>query len=173
MSGIFFCMELVKIGKILKTHGFKGHVRIAFDAYYQTDFEQTIKALFIDKLPYFIMVKDINSPGNAIVLLEEIDTKEKAQKICGKEIYVREEELEEIFDEERYDELIGYILIDKKLGKLGKMEDIFETPQQLLAQVTYQEKEILIPLNEDFIIKIDTKKKSISLQLPDGLIDSQ
>ena len=53
------------------------------------------------------------------------------------------------------------------------MEDIFETPQQLLAQVTYQEKEILIPLNEDFIIKIDNKKKSISLQLPDGLIDSQ
>ena len=71
-------MELIKIGKVLKTHGFKGHLKVFIDEFYMHDFEE-INAIFINQLPYFIQSKDINSDAQAILLLEDIDSKEKAQ----------------------------------------------------------------------------------------------
>lgn len=69
-------MELIKIGKVLKTHGFKGHLKVFIDEFYMNDFED-MKAVFINNLPYFILSKDINSEAQAIILLEEVDSKEK------------------------------------------------------------------------------------------------
>lgn len=173
MSGIFFSMELVKFGKTLKTHGFRGHIKISHEAFYANDLKKSIKSLFIDQLPYFIQHKDINTPSYAILLLEDIDSKEKAQKLCGKEIYVRVEEIEEVYVEDNYDDLVGYQLQDKKLGDLGEILDIYEMPQQILAQVIYKSKEVLIPLNHDFILAINDKKKIVHIQIPNGLIESQ
>ena len=70
-------MELIRIGKVLKTHGYKGNLKIYIDEFYMDDFEE-LSIIFINNLPYFITSKDINSESQAIILLEEIDSKEKA-----------------------------------------------------------------------------------------------
>ena len=68
-------MELIKIGKIGKTHGFKGHLKVLIDEFYMQDFED-MKVVFIQQLPYFILHKDINTTSQVIILLEDIDTKD-------------------------------------------------------------------------------------------------
>lgn len=163
-------MELIKIGKVLKTHGYKGHLKVFIDEFYMHDFEE-INAIFINQLPYFIQSKDINSDAQAILLLEDIDSKEKAQKIQGKEIFAKEDDLTEILDGNEYDEMIGFDILDEKVGNIGKIEKIIEMPFQFLAQVLKENKEILIPLHEDLIKKIDTKKKTVEINLPDGFLD--
>lgn len=163
-------MELIKIGKVLKTHGFKGHLKIYMDDFYMDDFED-IEAIFINQLPYFIISKDINSDNQAIILLEEIDTKEKAHTLQGKDIFAKEDDLTEILDEEPYNDLVGFVIIDKNDGEIGNIEQIIEMPYQYLAQVFKDKNEILIPLNEDFILNIDEKKKYVNMQLPDGFLD--
>ncbi len=163
-------MELIKIGKALKTHGYKGHLKIYIDEFYMDDFEE-MKAIFINNLPYFILSKDINSDTDAIISLEEINSKEKAQLLTGKEIFAKEEDVEEILEEDPYGDLKGFVLEDKNFGTIGNIEQVIELPHQFLAQVFKNEKEILVPLNEDFIIKIDDKKKIVTVALPEGLLD--
>jgi 16S rRNA processing protein RimM len=163
-------MELIKIGKVLKTHGYKGHLKIFIDDFYMDDFEE-ISAVFINQLPYFIISKDINSEKQAIILLEDIENKEKAHPLQGKDIYAKDDDLTEILEDEPYHDLAGFTISDKNMGKIGEITKVLELPHQFLAQVFKDEKEILIPLNDDFILNIDEKKKLIEMQLPDGLLD--
>ena len=163
-------MELIKIGKVLKTHGFKGHLKVFIDEFYMNDFED-ITAVFINGLPYFIVSKDINSDAQAIILLEDIDSKEKAQKLQGNDIFAKDDDLTEILDGTEYDDLVGFEITDKNTGSIGKIEKIVEMPFQYLAQVLKDKKEILIPLNDNFIAKIDTGKKIVEMQLPEGFLD--
>ncbi len=163
-------MELIKIGKALKTHGFKGHLRIFIDEFYMDDFK-AMKAIFIEQLPYFILAKDINSESQAIISLEDINSKERAFLLQGKDIYAKEEELSEILEEDPYKELIGYTMEDQQIGKIGEIVEILEMPQQYIAQILKEGKEILVPLNDTFIQKIDDRKKIVFTQLPEGLLD--
>lgn len=166
-------MELVSIGKVLKTHGFKGHLKVFIDPFYMEDFE-AMKALFIEQLPYFIRTKQISSDEQAIILLEDIDTKEKAHPLQGKAIFAQEDDLSEIIEEEVYKDLEGFLAEDQHIGKLGKIEQVLEMPQQFLAQLYLESagkrKEILIPLHDDLIVKIDEQKKTILFNLPDGFL---
>jgi 16S rRNA processing protein RimM len=163
--------DLVSIGKILKTHGFKGAVKVFVDPVYMDDFEETITAIFIDNIPYFITDKDINSDEQAILILEEITSKEAAQKLCGKEMKVPADQLEQVFEAEHYDEWTGFLVKDKTLGKVGTITGITELPHQVLLQVIYQDHEILIPINDAFISAIDADKKEIEVTLPPGFLD--
>lgn len=163
-------MELIKIGKVGKTHGFKGHLKVFVDEFYMHDFKD-INYLIINNLPYFISTKDINTNSQAIILLEDIDTKEKAQKLQGKEIFAKEDDLTEILDGNEYDDLIGFEVIDKATGIIGNINEIVEMPFQIMAKVFYNEKEMLIPLNDDFIIKINERKKTVEMKLPNGFLE--
>lgn len=163
-------MEFIKIGKVLKTHGFKGHLKIYVDEFYMNDFLD-INSVIINNLPYFISSKDINSNSQAIILLEDIDSKEKAQKLQGKELLAKEDDLTEILDGNEFDDIVTYEILDKNYGKIGKINEIVEMPFQIMAKVTYKEKPILIPLNDDFITLINDKKKTVEMQLPNGFLE--
>ena len=163
-------MEFIKIGKVLKTHGFKGHLKIYVDEFYMNDFLD-INSVIINNLPYFISSKDINSNSQAIILLEDIDSKEKAQKLQGKELLAKEDDLTEILDGNEFDDIVTYVILDKNYGEIGKINEIVEMPFQIMAKVTYKDKPILIPLNDDFITLINDKKKTVEMQLPNGFLE--
>lgn len=171
-GGFFFIImeKIVKIGKILKTHGFKGTLKVGFDVALSDDL-QNIKTIFVNDLPYFITKIEIIPSGFAFLDLEEIDTKEKAQKICGKDLMVQKQFLSVEIEEDEFDVLIGFSAIDEKKGILGIIDDVYHTPQQVLASIILNKKEIFIPLHPDFIAKLDKKKKEIHFSLPDGLLD--
>ena len=42
---------------------------------------------------------------------------------------------------------------------------------EMLAKVTIRGKEVLLPLNEQSLVKVDKKKQTVYLQLPEGLLD--
>ncbi|MBK6275404.1 MAG: hypothetical protein IPF58_12250 [Saprospirales bacterium] len=83
----------------------------------------------------------------------------------------KEEDLTEILEDDPYQEIVGFKMVDKTHGELGKIEKIIELPQQYLAQIFQEKKEILIPLNNTFIQKIDIKSKTVSIHLPDGFLE--
>ena len=51
------------------------------------------------------------------------------------------------------------------------LDEFVEQPHQLLCRIEIETKEVLIPLHEDTIIKIDQKKKQIIVDLPEGLLE--
>ena len=103
--------------------------------------------------------------------LEEIDTKEKAQKLCGKDLMVQEQFLSVEIEEDEFDVLFGFSAIDEKKGVLGIINDVYHTPQQVLALIIINKKEVFVPLHPDFILELNKEKKEIHFSLPEGLLD--
>jgi 16S rRNA processing protein RimM len=54
---------------------------------------------------------------------------------------------------------------------LGEVIEVIEQPHQLLCVVLIDNKEVLIPVHEEFLKKLDKKNKKIYVSLPDGLLD--
>jgi ribonuclease R len=94
-------------------------------------------------------------------------TYEQAQEICANEVFTDTE----VLPEESELSFIGFEVIDKHLGTIGKVEDVQELPKQLMLLVTYNGEVKYIPLVDDFIDYISAEEKEIWLTLPDGLLD--
>jgi len=48
---------------------------------------------------------------------------------------------------------------------------VIEQPHQILLKITYQEKEVLIPLHAETLKGVDPKSRQVHVQLPDGLLE--
>ena len=49
--------------------------------------------------------------------------------------------------------------------------EVIEQPHQLLCRLDIKGKEVLVPLSENTLQKIDHRKKQVLVTLPDGLLD--
>jgi 16S rRNA processing protein RimM len=74
-------------------------------------------------------------------------------------------------DEFLITDLKGFFVHEKTYGELGEILEINEFPQQFIATLNYQSKEIMFPLNDDFIVEIDKKANVLRIDLPEGLLD--
>ena len=60
---------------------------------------------------------------------------------------------------------------EQQRGSLGEIQAVIEIQNNPLIELLINEKEVLIPLQEDFIVHIDWKKRELTMQLPEGLIE--
>ncbi len=166
--------EYFEIGYIGKTRGLKGELQISFT--YAEPEKLKISAVFIEinnkMVPYFVRDYKIPMPGIGYFNFEDIDHIDKAAFLTKKKIFLPNRlKPKRKKGEFLYSDLIGFNADDVQKGDLGKILDVQEYPQQFIATVNYQEKEILIPLNEAFIQEINMDKKFIHFDLPEGLLD--
>jgi 16S rRNA processing protein RimM len=164
----------IHIGKLAATHGLKGELVLKHTLGKRTDFKNT-EAIFIEKikdeyLPYFHENSIIKNNDETIVKLEGIDTKEAAAKFLQKKIWLTKNDFEKLVSKTAPVNLIDFLVINNN-DKLGAVESVIEQPQQIVLQLTMQNKEVLIPVNESTLRKIDRKKKEVHVSLPDGLLE--
>jgi 16S rRNA processing protein RimM len=160
-------MNLSEIGYFSKTHGIKGHLILKSEVEFDLE---NLTALFVDvsggKAPYFI--RGIDEAKNDLrILLEEIDTVEKARSLVGKKVFINSE----LIAEEESQDLRGYELIEKKLGSLGKITGVTDNGAQILVSIIYKEKEVILPLVEELIEGVDEEERKIMYNAPEGLIE--
>ena len=165
------CFEL---GHVIKIHGLKGELLIFLDVDDPPKYEN-LDSVFIQiegKLVPFL-VRELNLNGsNAIVKLEDIDGIEKARELVSCKLFLPLKILPDLGDDEFYlHEIIGFTIIDASTGRLSEIKTVYEANGNRLAGIDYGHKEVLIPLNHDFISKLDKRKKEIHMVLPDGLLD--
>jgi 16S rRNA processing protein RimM len=169
--------QLISIGYTKKPHGLKGEIKLyVYDRYLEDLLEADLVLLDLKgkHTPFFI--EDIRVGNHIIAKFEDINTPEAALAIGSKEMFLREEDLlsdaDRQFDVEQlpFTHCVGYSIYEgEKL--LGIIEEIIEYPQQEMAMIHYQNREVLVPLNEHFVKKMDDKNKKIIVELPDGILD--
>ena len=110
--------------------------------------------------------------NTAYLFLEEVDHIDKAAVLVKKDLYLPNK-LKPVKgpDEFTLMDLKGFIAIDETHGELGEITDVLEYPQQVIASVHYQNREVLFPLNTDFIKGIDIEGGEVYIDLPEGLLD--
>lgn len=161
-------------GKITKTHGLKGEVTIKMDVVNPLDFKD-LRYVLIDQdgnyIPYFIESLKING-DKMFVQLQDVKKVEQAAAFLGRSVFLPNEMMPELDDNDFYfNEIKGFKLIDEKKGEVGIISDVLEYPTQAVIQIMRDGKEILIPVHDDIIKKVDKKSKVLTVSAPEGLID--
>ncbi len=162
------------LGKITKLHAYEGKLTVFFDTDEPGKYA-TLNAVFIKKneglIPYFFSELKLNN-NKAIVRFRDVDTAEQAAELVGKELYLPLDQLPELTGNKfYYHEIVGFSVVDDVHGDLGKIRQVLEYPNQALLQLFYRNREVLIPCNDEIIRHVDRKTKTLTVHLPDGLLD--
>ena len=166
--------ESFYIGYITKTKGLKGELQLyfEFEDYQDLDLDVVFLELNGKMVPFFVASHKLYDNNTGLFYFDDVDHVDKAQPLVKKKAYLPLNKKPEREDDEfYYTDLKGFIAIDETLGELGEIIEVNEYPQQFVATVNYQNKEILFPLNEDFIVEIDDEENILTLDLPEGLLD--
>ncbi len=167
----------VNIGKLVATHGVKGAVVLHHSLGKKTALKG-LKVFFIEELPgsflpYFPVDMKAKNDVDILVEIEGVTTREKAASLVQKQVWLPEEEFKKYAAASAPIGLLGYMVYDNTI-LLGEVLEVIEQPHQVMCRIAYKtHDDILIPINEQSLVKVDKKGKKLILDLPDGLIEAQ
>jgi 16S rRNA processing protein RimM len=163
------------LGIIAKLHGFKGEVSLFLDVSNPADYA-TLDAVFVEidggLVPFFVQNIKIKTKGFVAVKFQGIDSEQDAQRILKKPVYLPEAFLKELDQTSFYDhEIIGYTVIDEVHGDVGIVENVIDMAANPLLQLNKNGVEVLLPIFDGLVQKVQRKKKELYVKAPEGLID--
>ena len=163
--------DIYQIGKLGKTHGVKGEISFLFDddVFDRVDADYLI--LKVDGLfvPFFIEEYRFRSDANAIVKFEDINTQERARELTGCEVYFPRELADSDDDSISWAAIVGFNIIDAATGKpVGRIASIDDSTLNILFEL---EDGKLIPASEDLITDINQENRTVTIDIPDGLLE--
>jgi 16S rRNA processing protein RimM len=166
--------EYFKIGKLVAVHGLKGELVLKHELGKKTSLKD-LQNIFIEEkkdsfLPWFIESTKIKNEEELYLKLEGVNTREDANKLARKEVWLTQADFKKYASKSSPANLIGFSIIHEKKS-LGEILEVIEQPHQMLCRIEISGKEVLIPLNESTIEKIDRKKKEVNVKLPEGLLE--
>jgi 16S rRNA processing protein RimM len=166
--------EYFKIGKLVSVFGLKGEMILQHNLGKKTSLKG-LQAIFIEErkgsfIPYFIEATRIKGEEDIYIKLEGVNVRETAVKLTQKEVWLPEADFKKYSAKSSPINLLGYTIIEKD-KELGKILEVIEQPHQLLCRIDIEGKEVLIPLHEDTILKVDKKKQQVIVELPEGLLE--
>lgn len=163
------------LGKIVSKFSFKGEVLIKLDTDEPESYTE-LESVFIgynkNLVPFFIERSALHKSNLLRVKFEDVDTEEDADDLMKAEVYLPLTMLPKLEGNQfYYHEVIGYTMIDSNYGKVGTITGINDSTAQALFQVQNGQTQILIPMNDEFIQKVNRSKQVIEVTTPDGLIE--
>lgn len=164
----------VEIGKIVNTHGIKGEVKILTDSDFTDErFKkgQLVKVKNKNEEFPFTIASHRTHKNFHLLTFEGIQNINDIEHLKGCKIYQDQEnesiELEE--NEYYYYQIIGCTVFVQDEA-LGRVVDIMETGANDVW-VVKGDKEYLIPYIEDVVKLVDVDRKTIKIELLEGLLD--
>ncbi len=163
------------LGKIAKKFSFKGEVLIFLDTD-EPELYENMESVFVEfnknLVPFFIENSNLHKGDFLRVKFEDVDSEADADEIIGCEIYLPLNMLPKLEGNKFYfHEVIGFEIEDQRLGVFGKIVSINDTSAQPLFEVVNGSVEILVPMIDQFLVKIDREYKKVIMNLPEGLVE--
>lgn len=168
--------EVYQIGRMGKAHGLKGEINFQFtdDVWDKVESDYLICEVDGILVPFFIEEYRFRSDTTAIMKFEDIDTIDAVQMLVNSPVFIEkryQQELDE--DEVSLHYFIGFQMIDGDTDELiGTITAIDDQTDNWLFIVTRPDgAEAMIPAHEEFISSIDQDHKTMTMDLPIGLLD--
>lgn len=152
------------MGFVLKTHGYKGFLKIVID---DEDFEPNDFLLIEINQKFVPFQIESYNPQSDLIKLKGFDSDIAVQDFVSANILKMEEISEELTD---FD-IIGYDLIDIESQKKYPITDLDLIPNNPLIEIRVDYKDCLLPFHEDIILSINHELKLVTAKIPDGLLD--
>ena len=165
--------NLVNIGTVVGTHHLLGTVKIKSmleDIDLIIGEKVILEKNDIRKLLTIKSIKKFNDK-KLLVNFEEINNIEQGKEINGFQVKIRRNLLPEKNENEFYiKDLLGVEVFEKE-EKIGEILDVMETAAHniIIFEDINSKKEIMVPLIDKFIKKIDFKNNRIEVELIEGM----
>lgn len=163
------------LGKIVKKYSFKGELLAKLDTD-EPELYEHLDAIFMDLrgnlVPFFIEASQLHKSDLLRLKFEDVDTEADADALIKTELYLPLDLLPKLEGNKfYYHEVIGFTVTDKNFGHVGIIKAINDSTSQALFEIDRDGIEVLIPMNDEFIIKVDKPNKTIEVETPNGLIE--
>lgn len=163
------------LGKIVKKYSYKGELLVKLDTD-EPELYENIDAVFMDLrgnlVPFFVESSQLHKSDLLRLKFEDVDTEADADALLKSELYLPLELLPKLEGNKFYfHEVIGFKIIDSNFGEVGTITSINDSTAQALFEIDRNGIEILIPMNDEFIVNVDKTNRTIEVKTPEGLID--
>jgi 16S rRNA processing protein RimM len=164
----------ILLGRVTKVSGYEGAVSLKLEKIFFENIPQ-MESVFLEiegrPVPFFISDLEYSGADILKLIFEDYGSIEKISEFTGCRVFLTTG-LTESSKTKDIHSLTGYQVFTSDDKMLGVVREIITNPgQTLLSVITTGKKEVLIPLHEDFIVSIDKEKKTILMDLPEGLTE--
>ena len=169
--------DVYRIGTIGKPHGVKGEVSFHFDDDVFDRVDADYLFLEVDGLlvPFFIDEYRFRSDETALMTFSGINTEDKAAELTGCDVYFPRSlaEGDDVDVPVSRAEIIGFTIIDNASKQaVGTVKAIDDSTLNTLFEVTTNDgQDVLLPVSDDLIRGVDRKGRSITMDIPEGLLN--
>lgn len=166
------CFYFAKLGK---AKGFKGEQHLIVDK--ETPFTpQNLDELWVlvgKKLVNYPLSKyRLNPKNNADIHVTGFTSDEDVERVKNMGVYLPKTMLPELDEEDYYlHELVNVEIHDTNLGFVGTINEVNSQTAQTLLYVTTDKTEVMVPLVDAFVVKLDKVDKKLYTDLPEGILD--
>ncbi len=170
-------MDLLPVAQIVKSYDVNGEVVIRFFSSILEDYDIKKEPVFINfdglPVPFFITSLKKRGANGALVKFETVNDMSHAEELLKKEILVDAstidpEELDMDEDEAMAAFLIGFKVKDQSGREVGEISEYYNYPSNPCIEI---DGKYLVPFNEELIIKLDPKKRVMSMTIAAGLLE--
>lgn len=167
--------NLLEIGKIVNTHGLRGEVKLVPWTDTPDEFED-IECVYVKiKSEYKpLTVQSVRyQKNNLIVKFEEFNDINEILPYKGMTLYCDRDELGELPEGVYYIvDLIGLNVVNEEGESVGVIADVFNTGANDIYDVKREgKKNLLLPVIDEVVKKIDIEKKQVTVHIMEGLDD--
>jgi 16S rRNA processing protein RimM len=134
-----------------------------------------LNAVFLETdgemLPYMIEKLQYRGNNQFIVKLQDVDI-DNVKEFVQTDMFLPLSQLPKLSGNRFYfHEVIGFKVVDDRLGEIGTCKDFMELANNPLMQVDHDGNEILIPASQQFVTKVDRENKVLHVTTPEGLVE--
>jgi len=163
------------LGTIVSKFSFKGELLVKLDTD-EPEAYSKLESVFIavgnNLVPFFIERCSLQKSSLLRVKFEDVNDEADAESLLKSELYLPLDFLPKLEGNQFYfHEIIGFSVEDERFGTVGTITGVNDTTSQALFEIDKDGKEILIPINDDFILEVNREDKIIKVDVPEGLIE--
>ncbi len=164
----------ILIGQVTRVIGFEGAVAVKLERGFSEkipDMESVFLEIEGKPVPFFIEYSEYSGGDILKFKFEGYNSPDLSGEFIGCNVFMTSSG-EEITEDGDPEILIGYSVLTSADILIGTITGVIPNPAQILLSVdTDSGRNILIPLHQDLIVRVDRKKKRLKMNIPDGLLE--
>jgi 16S rRNA processing protein RimM len=169
-------MELLEIGRIVRSHGLAGRMKVL--SYLESqDVLDHLEVVSVGRRVQDAVTFSLDSLQTGkkwfIVKLAGVEDKDAASRLVGSSLWMPLEKMKELPEGEYYwHDIIGLEVVTEEGRILGRIKSVFPTGSNDVYVCRGNGKEILLPAIGDVVRKIDLDHRVMVVRLMEGLAGS-
>ncbi len=160
---------MLRVAQVLKSNGTDGELLLSFFDVAPEDIDlQEPVFIEFDGLPVPFYFESFTPRGNnrALVRLTGVRSLKDADELAGQSVYA------DYFEEEEEEDLVGWTVCNAEGQTVGTVVDYEDIPGNPCLWVQRPDgEEVLIPFHEDLILSMEESTQTITMSIPEGILD--